>query len=1266
MNSSTPLKPRPAPGQQGSTPFRSVSASRFRSSLVPMNRPSPARTSHLTGKVATTNSYGRDLFRTSTPQTSRAIKFAPSLPADVTKTTPGGRKFPQKTTQGGMYGIASAEPFKMRIPSPDPELSGAALSKEVPDDPSRTGTIYADQFLAHKCPPNFDDLQRRQFFCVLDLRRLKYAADEIFVKKDWKLNIMNFAKEYEKSRGLIMLRYGLYEFKNVKPSEEVLKRWRAAHNLPEPEPQAEKAVPATPVQSNRRPGALGAVSTKRKAEDDLAPKDNALMASTANQNKRRNVAQEQTEAALTGPAPFKKSKRKADETDEPDENQPNKVQKATPTAAKSKFESILNRAQSGSTSPVKRAPLAPFGSQKPSESQNINLNGKSNPFAASTNIFKPATVETVEESSTTASVLTGHKVGSVPAKGTSNIFSYLSESSANNSSNENGNVDGGDTETESEGEEEAADSQEASQSAQPSVASSAGTNTPSTQSGSALFSTSNTTAASNIFGSLTKSSDLTSKGGLFGRVQMGSNGQPLRGTVNEEEESGIVPAKQPVVEKEQSKTPAKQPGDFTFNATTTPISFGPPSSSATKPPATISHPESTNESSKPEATTVAKSTASLFGASAPANPAFQPSTASLFGASTTSSVSSPIKPNGTASSLFSAQKSTPTSSLFSPAPTKSLFGDAAKANETGSSTTKEQQKGNPDVAPESKASETPSTSKKPAPLFGASTSTATPSQAASLFGSSVKATESQANGAPSSQSLFGNTTKAPASNLFGGSSSSVSFSAGDNKINGSDTAKSLFDSSSKPSSASFTFGASKPEATPATPASKSLFSSDASKPTTTMGASLFGSNPAPSTNIFGAKNGEATPAEKKPVTTTASSLFGNTSTTSNPFNSNPVPAEKKAEPTTSNPSTLFNSAPPKAASFTFGAQSPAPSNTQPTPAMIFGASTNGSQSNNTELKKPDLQFGAPTTGSSSFTFGQDTSASSGSGFTFSAGGNGQSFNNPFASSAPPSTPTFGAQSSAPNPSSSFSFSFGQQAPSTPNPAPANQGASLFGGSSNGGNGGNGAPSFSFTQATPNQNISNPFAPKPTSSFSGTGSFLQAGGDFTGTNSPFPAPSSIGTTPVNGTPEPQTQHDDEETPQEQISLINGGPGEEDEMILHEVRAKAIKFVPIVKGSDDEEERKSPWSTQGVGPLRILKNKTSGTVRVLLRAEPRGHIAMNKAILSDVEYKAKEKTVNFVAANDEGSGLETWVLQVKKPESAQQLAGILEANKSANKK
>lgn len=166
------------------------------------------------------------------------------------------------------------------------------------------------------------------------------------------------------------------------------------------------------------------------------------------------------------------------------------------------------------------------------------------------------------------------------------------------------------------------------------------------------------------------------------------------------------------------------------------------------------------------------------------------------------------------------------------------------------------------------------------------------------------------------------------------------------------------------------------------------------------------------------------------------------------------------------------------------------------------------------------------------------------------------------------------------------------------------------------------------------------------------------------DSSFPAPSSLGTTPVNGTPEPQSPRaDGEEAVQGQITLTGGGPGEEDETILHEVRAKVLKFIPVDKR--DEDKQTAPWVTQGVGPLRVLRNKTTGTVRIVLRAEPRGHIAINKTILADMEYKAKDKTINFVAASEDGSGLETWLLQVKKPDFAVELAGVLEANKSANK-
>lgn len=177
-------------------------------------------------------------------------------------------------------------------------------------------------------------------------------------------------------------------------------------------------------------------------------------------------------------------------------------------------------------------------------------------------------------------------------------------------------------------------------------------------------------------------------------------------------------------------------------------------------------------------------------------------------------------------------------------------------------------------------------------------------------------------------------------------------------------------------------------------------------------------------------------------------------------------------------------------------------------------------------------------------------------------------------------------------------------------------------------------------------------------------------------------SSLATTPATGTPEPGAtqdntdnsghQADGDEAPQEQISLTDGGPGEEDEAAVHEVRAKALRLSTGNDESGSEspaaKEKKSPWKTEGVGPLRVLKNKTTGSVRLLLRAEPRGHVALNRALLPDFTYKPEPnaKYVKLTTSNEAGSGLETWMLQVKTKEAAQKLADILEENKSANKK
>ncbi|TGJ81467.1 hypothetical protein E0Z10_g7292 [Xylaria hypoxylon] len=1293
---STPYKSRPPPGQLGSTPFRSSSASKFRSSLVPTSRPSPARTPNPLPKPSKISNGARDLFRTSTPRTQRTTEFAPDLPAEATRLPASVRKFaPRKSVSSGMSNTASTEPFTMRIPSPDPDLTGQIVAQSVPDDPKRTGSVYADQFLARKCPSHFDELQRRQFFCILDLRRLKYAADEIFAKKDWKLNILNFAKEYEKSRGLIMLRYGLYEFKNVKPSSEVLKKWRAAHGLPS-EPEEDQ------FSSPNRQRAGAAASTKRKAEEDLMPRDTTLMTSNANQNKRRNLAQEVDDPILAGPAPFKKTKRKADETEEADENKPNKQQKSTPSAATSLFANIINKPPNGGTSPSKPTSQTStlFGISKSKNSEDSSFATKANPFQPTHSSLFPSPAKTNNVGTPSGSVFAAPNIGSAPITNTGNIFSYVPESSPSSSGDEDGNAD--DNETDSEPEP---DSEEQG----PSAAISTGTSTPPVQNGPSLFGASKTSNNTNIFGELSKSADQTTKGGLFGRVQIGANGQPVRANSGpDERQEGSL--NQPwAADKQQTKTPAKGPGDYTFNPATTPISFGQPTSAVSKSSSSTDlQPSVESDSSE------AKKPASIFGMSGQASSGLKPNTSSVFAPSGSTkpqsseasvSIFAPQKPASASTSIFGATSTTSAAkspsggdeqtneasvitkkqavsvfdklatSTFATSETKSLNSNVEDKVASSIPKTKDQAPSIFDksfiatsaaqVKALSSSFETSSDlfNRNSNPLFGAAkdekaTSSVPPAkdQAPSIFDKSFIATSAAqvkalSNGSKSSSDLFSRSSNP----LFGAE-----------KANGTtlDSTKSIFGQPEKQAS---------PDTTSNTGTLQMPNDENKENTGSVLGLKALAS-PTPATSIFGtqAASNSAAPSsalfgEKKPEEPTkpASSIFGSTSTANSPIFS-----------FGSQPSSNSNT---QSTSMAFGAGAGA--GATPTPSVSFGALN--SQPNGGGPNKVGFQFGnsAPSATSTPFTFGQSSafgqSSSSGSGFSFTAGADKkvnnpfgsdkQTVNNPFAASQPGSqlsAPTLGGNSFTATPSSSFTFSFGQQPSSTPTAAPSSQGGGIFGGSAKT----NGALGFNFTQASPGQGSQNSLDSKfpKAPALMNPSSHLQASGDgSTRANSPFPAPSSMGTTPVNGTPEPQAPHEDgQEAPQEQISLTEGGPGEEDETILHEVRAKAIKYIPVQQG--DEDEGKSPWSTRGVGPLRVLQNKSTGAVRVLLRAEPRGHIALNKAILPDVEYKSKAKTVNFVAADDNGSGLETWMLQVKKPESAIKLAEVLEANKIANKK
>jgi hypothetical protein len=229
------------------------------------------------------------------------------------------------------------------------------------------------------------------------------------------------------------------------------------------------------------------------------------------------------------------------------------------------------------------------------------------------------------------------------------------------------------------------------------------------------------------------------------------------------------------------------------------------------------------------------------------------------------------------------------------------------------------------------------------------------------------------------------------------------------------------------------------------------------------------------------------------------------------------------------------------------------------------------------------------------------------------------------------------------------------------------------------------PTVSITEATPTRaptsnlfgNLNNSGS-TPNAPFSGLGLFgsnskapasggstpggvgYNFGGQPSTASSLFPSAAvstttSRATSPGNTTDGDSAAEDADAEKHEQLDLTAGGPGEENEEVIHVVRAKATKFIP------KEGDTASSWKPMGVGPLRLLKHKETGATRLVLRADPRGQIVLNKALLAKIDYTPDNKTVKFLAASDGGKGLETWILQVKTAEMAEALAEMMDSNK-----
>ncbi|KAJ9258201.1 hypothetical protein DTO212C5_8736 [Paecilomyces variotii] len=165
-----------------------------------------------------------------------------------------------------------------------------------------------------------------------------------------------------------------------------------------------------------------------------------------------------------------------------------------------------------------------------------------------------------------------------------------------------------------------------------------------------------------------------------------------------------------------------------------------------------------------------------------------------------------------------------------------------------------------------------------------------------------------------------------------------------------------------------------------------------------------------------------------------------------------------------------------------------------------------------------------------------------------------------------------------------------------------------------------------------------------------------GGPSQGASSIFSSSTGVSATP-SGTTTPvatsdtgaEDSADGDAAPSEpQVDLARSHAGEEDEDMLLEIRARAMKLEP------------SGWQSQGVGWLRVLKHKTTSRARVILRADPSGKVVLNASLLPQIKYKESGTSVQFLVPKAEGAP-EHWAIRVKK-EEVSRLAKTMEDSKA----
>jgi hypothetical protein len=164
-------------------------------------------------------------------------------------------------------------------------------------------------------------------------------------------------------------------------------------------------------------------------------------------------------------------------------------------------------------------------------------------------------------------------------------------------------------------------------------------------------------------------------------------------------------------------------------------------------------------------------------------------------------------------------------------------------------------------------------------------------------------------------------------------------------------------------------------------------------------------------------------------------------------------------------------------------------------------------------------------------------------------------------------------------------------------------------------------------------------------------------------------SSRGASPAITTDNESNATDDvgaaEESSEPQQDLMDENPGEENEDLIYECKTKPL-VMAVGERAKQLKVKERTWTPRGMNRLRILKHRTTGRVRVVIRREPGASITVNSYLFPKEVYEVRdqgEKASGAVSARfQDGEYMDAYVLKVSSKSMAEEISTLLNKHKN----